>query len=116
MMIYLEIELYKENGQNYVYLAHNGSSGCKYPFNSLQQVNSICANYIEDVIGDTPKITNYDDKYNQTIDKMLAEGTITLEEIRIYQHAYANGHIDEDDIEEDGYNDVEAEAILKYKL
>lgn len=45
--INFEIEVYKENGRNYVFLSHNGSSGCKYEFTDEKQLKEIVGNYVQ---------------------------------------------------------------------
>lgn len=51
MYIELEIDCYKNSkNQKMVFLSHNGSSGCKYPYNNLEELKQIVNNYIEDVI------------------------------------------------------------------
>lgn len=51
MHIDLEIECYKNpDGQKMVFLSHNGSSGCKYPYEDNRELKAIVSNYIKDAI------------------------------------------------------------------
>lgn len=45
----IEIELYSENGQDYVYLSNDGSSGCKYKYDSKEELKKHINNYIDDL-------------------------------------------------------------------
>ncbi len=46
----IEIELYTENGKHYVYLANDGSSGCKYEYNTREELRKYVGDYVEDVL------------------------------------------------------------------
>lgn len=50
MELNIEIETYEKNGKKMVFLAHNGSSGCSYPYNSKQQLMEICADYAKQAL------------------------------------------------------------------
>ena len=43
----IEIELYNENSQNYVYISHDGSSGVEYVINSYDDIGNAVSQYIE---------------------------------------------------------------------
>jgi len=45
----IEIELYREQGQDYVYLSNDGSSGCKYKYDSKEELKKHINNYIDDL-------------------------------------------------------------------
>ena len=43
----IEIVLYNENNQNYVYISHDGSSGVEYAINSYNDIGNTISQYIE---------------------------------------------------------------------
>lgn len=45
MNIQFEIEVYEEDGRKFVYLSHNGSSGCRYEFHGAEDLKQIVGNY-----------------------------------------------------------------------
>ena len=45
----IEIELYREDGQDYVYLSNDGSSGCKYKYGSREELKKHINDYIDDL-------------------------------------------------------------------
>lgn len=116
-MIYIEIDLYKEREQNYVYLSTSGICGRKYKFNSMDQLKNICDDYVNEIISlEDPFELKDDSETNRIILDMLDDHIITIDQIREYQHAYSNGDITEADIEADGYSgDGVVEAILNFK-
>ena len=50
MYLNIEIEVIEENGKTYVFLANDGSSGCKYEFKSKDELKQIIADYVADVV------------------------------------------------------------------
>lgn len=46
----IEIEVIEEDGEKVVYLAHDGSSGCRYPFKTKDELKQIIADYVADVV------------------------------------------------------------------
>jgi len=50
-----EFEIYSKNNKKMVYLSNDGSSGCRYPFKTKEDLKQIVSDYIDD---------NYDEDYN----------------------------------------------------
>lgn len=46
----IEIEIYVEDGKTYVYLSHDGSSGCKYKAKDKDDIKKIIADYAADAV------------------------------------------------------------------
>lgn len=46
----ISIELYEEWGQKWVYIADEGSSGCKYVYNDKEELKEIINDYVNDLI------------------------------------------------------------------
>lgn len=44
----IEIEIYKKNGKKYVFISHDGSSGCKYKFENENDLTQKISDYIKD--------------------------------------------------------------------
>ena len=42
----IEIEIFKEEGKNFVYLSNDGSSGCKYEFIDEGHLQRLVADYV----------------------------------------------------------------------
>lgn len=69
MFFNVEIETGKKNGKKIVYLANDGSSGCKYEYETQEQLLDIIKNYIDDMIyyeieeyGDRPSFDDDEDE------------------------------------------------------
>ena len=50
MYLNIEVEVYDEDGTQMVYLSHNGSSGCKYPFTTREELTNIIKEYVDDAV------------------------------------------------------------------
>jgi hypothetical protein len=46
----VEIEIYNENGRKMVFLSNDGSSGCKYPFETREELEEIIHYYIVNML------------------------------------------------------------------
>ena len=47
----IEIELYeREDGQKMLFIANDGSSGCKYSYDTTEQLKQIISNYVNETI------------------------------------------------------------------
>jgi len=51
MYLNVEVETFEENGKKFVYLANDGSSGCKYKYKTKDKLKQIVADYIADLVG-----------------------------------------------------------------
>ncbi len=68
MYIDLEIQCYKKSdGQKMVFLSHNGSSGCKYPYEDKRELKAIVSNYIKDAIDYEYNESNIENESNVII-------------------------------------------------
>jgi len=45
----IEVELFREDGQDYVYISNDGSSGCKYKYGSREELKKYINNYIDNL-------------------------------------------------------------------
>ena len=45
----IEVELFREDGQDYVYISNDGSSGCKYKYDSREELKNYINNYIDNL-------------------------------------------------------------------
>lgn len=50
--MYIELEIYTEDNQTFIYLSDNGSSGCTYEVNSSSDIAQHVKDYIENYIGE----------------------------------------------------------------
>lgn len=50
MFLNLEVEVYEEDKTTYVYLSHDGSSGCKYKYTTTEELKQIINDYVADTI------------------------------------------------------------------
>lgn len=49
--ITLELELYKdENGDDFIYISNESSSGCKYPVRTEKEIGKRIMEYLEDYV------------------------------------------------------------------
>lgn len=45
----IEVELFREDGQDYVYISNDGSSGCKYKYDSREELKDYVNDYIDNL-------------------------------------------------------------------
>ena len=50
--IILDVELYQEDGENYIYIANDGSSGCKYKLTNIHDIGKFIEYYVDNYIID----------------------------------------------------------------
>ena len=50
MFLNLEVEVYEEDKTTYVYLSHDGSSGCKYKYTTTEELQQIISDYVADTV------------------------------------------------------------------
>lgn len=46
----VEVEVIRKNGKLWVYLANDGSSGCKYQFQTKEELKQLINDYVADVV------------------------------------------------------------------
>lgn len=50
MFMNFEIEIYEENGKQYLYMSNDGSSGVKVEVKTKEEIKQYINEYIEDVV------------------------------------------------------------------
>lgn len=50
MFFNVEIEIIKKNGKNVLFIANDGSSGCKYEFETKEQLKKLIKGYVDDLV------------------------------------------------------------------
>ena len=48
--ILLEVELYQEDAENYIFISHNGSSGCKYKVSDIHDIGKSVEFYVNNYL------------------------------------------------------------------
>lgn len=44
--ILVDVELYQEDGENYIFISHNGSSGCRYKISDIGDIGKHMEFYV----------------------------------------------------------------------
>lgn len=48
--IILDVELYQEDGENYIFISHNGSSGCRYKVSDIHDIGKSIEFYVSNYL------------------------------------------------------------------